>query len=48
MEEDGAVPTMVMGPHTGLLTLSPSRAEALIARDPLDRWYTIENQPFAR
>jgi len=45
---DDDVPKIVMGPHTGLLTLSASRAEALVARDPLDHCYTMENQPFAR
>ena len=45
---DDDVPKIVMGPHSGLLTLSASRAEALVARDPLDQCYTMENQPFAR
>lgn len=39
-------PTMSSIP--GLLTLCPSRAELLVAREPLHQLYTVEKQPFAR
>ncbi|KAI9564920.1 hypothetical protein GHT06_008661 [Daphnia sinensis] len=41
-----ASPTMSSIP--GLLTLCPSRAELLVAREPLHQLYTVEKQPFAR
>lgn len=40
--------SLTVGSMPGLLTLSPSRAEKLIACEPLHHTYTIENQPFAR
>jgi hypothetical protein len=42
------LPSLVMASQPGFLTLPPSRAKELIAQDPLDRWYTVDNQPFAR
>ena len=49
VKENGVVSSqLVMGSQPGFLTLSPSRAEQLVAREPLERWYTVENQPFAR
>ena len=49
---DGTVPdhddVLVMGSQPGFLTLSPARTAQLVAQDALDRWYTLENQPFAR
>ena len=40
--------SIVIGTVPGLLALSPSRAEALIATQPLHQQYAVENQPFAR
>lgn len=42
------VSSVVMGPLPGLLALSSSRAEVLVAQEPLHQQYTVENQPFAR
>lgn len=47
-EPQPSIPALTMSSMPGLLTLSPSRAEALVAREPLHQLYTVENQPFAR
>ncbi len=47
-DEANKFPLIVMSSLPGLLTLSPSRTEALVAREPLHQQYTVENQPFAR
>ncbi len=47
-EPRSSTPTLTMSSMPGLLTLAPSRAETLLAREPLHQLYTVENQPFAR
>ncbi len=39
---------LTMSSVPGMLMLSPSRAEALVTREPLHQLYIVENQPFAR
>lgn len=43
-----SVASLTVSSIPGLLTLCPSRAEVLVAREPLHQLYTVENQPFAR
>jgi len=49
MEElQASIPSLTISSMPGLLTLCPSRAEVLVAKEPLHQLYTVENQPFAR
>lgn len=48
LEEKSYVASLTMSSIPGLLTLCPSRAESLVAREPLHQLYTVEKQPFAR
>lgn len=48
LEEQLSVASLTVSSIPGLLTLCPSRAEVLVAREPLHQLYTLENQPFAR
>ncbi|XP_057380341.1 serine/threonine-protein kinase 17B-like [Daphnia carinata] len=48
MRLEESVASLTVSSIPGLLTLCPSRAEVLVAREPLHQLYTVENQPFAR
>lgn len=42
------ISSLILSTMPGLLSLSPSRADILVAKEPLHQSYTVENQPFAR
>ncbi len=47
-ELQALIPSLTISSMPGLLTLCPSRAEVLVAKEPLHQLYTVESHPFAR
>lgn len=48
MDKNANVTPLVMSSQPGYLELSPEQEKRLIRTEPIERFYEVEDQPFAR